>query len=209
MAIVIKNIRGREYQYAQTSQRVAGKVVTKSVYLGPVKPKRIRRGGGFTLPTFLMGSLLVAGLAMKGQLGKPGGRAFHNKPVEPVSLHRAKQKANNKLRELYAKHQMDDTHPDKFQASFNRLPKEIQAEVLATRKAVFGKVQASKPPAREIVTTKQMTPDMQAFADQIGRARAEQAEKAAAKGKASAGDEGGGASAPRGGDAGADEAASG
>jgi hypothetical protein len=45
MALVIKTIRGRAYRYQQTSRRVNGKVVTKSVYLGPLHPKR-RRGPG-------------------------------------------------------------------------------------------------------------------------------------------------------------------
>ena len=44
MAIVIKTIRGRQYRYAQTSRRIGGKVVTKSVYIGPVGG-RVRRKG--------------------------------------------------------------------------------------------------------------------------------------------------------------------
>ncbi len=40
MPIVIKTIRTRQYYYEQHSQRVGGKVVTKSKYLGPVNPKR-------------------------------------------------------------------------------------------------------------------------------------------------------------------------
>jgi hypothetical protein len=45
MALVIKTIRGRAYRYSQTSKRVNGKVVTKSVYLGPVHSRRPRRPG--------------------------------------------------------------------------------------------------------------------------------------------------------------------
>ena len=44
MAIVIKTIRGRQYRYAQRSYRVNGKVITESVYLGPVGG-RVRRQG--------------------------------------------------------------------------------------------------------------------------------------------------------------------
>jgi len=44
MAIVIKTIRGRQYRYQQSSSRIAGKVVTKSTYLGPVGG-RVRRKG--------------------------------------------------------------------------------------------------------------------------------------------------------------------
>jgi len=81
MAIVVKTIRGREYRYSQTSQRVAGKVVTKSVYLGPVIPKRKRGGGAFgivglTVPNLLVGAVLVGVKTLKGDMGPPGGRAF-------------------------------------------------------------------------------------------------------------------------------------
>src|ERR1700722_12931557 len=44
MAIVTKTIRGRAYHYRQTSKRVGGKVKTTSVYIGPVNPKRQRKG---------------------------------------------------------------------------------------------------------------------------------------------------------------------
>jgi hypothetical protein len=64
----------------RASQRVGGKVVTKSVYLGPVNPKRKRRGGGLlaalTVPTVIMGTLQAVGLAMKSRIGPPGGRPF-------------------------------------------------------------------------------------------------------------------------------------
>ena len=45
MAIVTKTIRGRAYLYEQKSTRVAGKVVTKSTYIGPVggRPRRRKR----------------------------------------------------------------------------------------------------------------------------------------------------------------------
>jgi hypothetical protein len=42
MARVIKTIRGRQYYYDQTSQRVDGKVVTTSIYIGPANPRRSR-----------------------------------------------------------------------------------------------------------------------------------------------------------------------
>jgi len=47
MAIVIKTIRGRRYRYVQHSVRVDGKVKTKSVYLGPMDPKRLKSEGIF------------------------------------------------------------------------------------------------------------------------------------------------------------------
>lgn len=40
MARVIKTIRTRKYYYDQTSKRVSGKVVTTSVYVGPVTPRQ-------------------------------------------------------------------------------------------------------------------------------------------------------------------------
>jgi hypothetical protein len=44
VTIVIKTIRGRRYRYAQTSRRIGGKVVTKSVYIGPVGGRARRKG---------------------------------------------------------------------------------------------------------------------------------------------------------------------
>ena len=50
MAVVIKNIKNRLYYYEQYSYRSGGKVITKSKYLRPVSPKRIKKGNvGFVL----------------------------------------------------------------------------------------------------------------------------------------------------------------
>jgi len=70
---------------------------------------------------------------MKGQLGPPEGRKYKEKSSN--ALHCAKQIADNQLRELYAKRQIDNKHPEKFQASFDRLSKDMQDEVMARRKA--------------------------------------------------------------------------
>jgi len=73
MARVIKVIGGREYVYEQRSRRVNGKVVTTSVYLYPVTPRRKKRDGfGFVA----VGLVSVALTALKGDLkpykeGKP------------------------------------------------------------------------------------------------------------------------------------------
>src|SRR4051794_21764944 len=55
MAIVTKTIKGNAYRYEQHSQRVGGKVVTKSKYLGPVTPKR--KKDGLTLGAIVAGLL--------------------------------------------------------------------------------------------------------------------------------------------------------
>jgi len=68
---VIKSIRGREYYYDQTSQRIGGKVKTKSRYVGPVNPKRKKSNVGF-----MIGGLLALGVsAAKGELKTHKGRA--------------------------------------------------------------------------------------------------------------------------------------
>ena len=85
---------------------------------------------------------------------------------------------------MYAKYQMDDSHPDKFQTSFNRLPKEMQDEVSNARKAIFGKYDARSSKAAP--STSKMSPNMQAFADRLAGVQREQADKiATAKGAAS------------------------
>jgi hypothetical protein len=50
MAIVVKTIRGRGYYYQQESRRIAGKVKSPSIYLGPVNPRRRRSSLGAEPP---------------------------------------------------------------------------------------------------------------------------------------------------------------
>jgi hypothetical protein len=174
MTLKIKTIRGRGYYYNDVSKRVGGKVKTTSSYVGPVNPKRKRIGVGTILANLLIGSAAFGGMAAMGRLKT---RHYTDRPY---TNQRAKSLANKALRELYAKYQMDDTHPDKFQASFDRLPQEMKDEVLAGRKAVFDRHQASQPRVKEVPTTKQMTPDMKEFADRLTAHRAKQAARAAA-----------------------------
>ena len=115
---------------------MGGKVKTRYLSCTPLDPpvrkKKIDLLGN------LKGAVSMGVTAALGKLGPPGGKKY---PSSSYDLHhRAKQEGNKQLRALYDKHQMDDTDPDKFEASFNRLPPEVRAEVLATRAAVFASV---------------------------------------------------------------------
>jgi hypothetical protein len=57
VAIVIKTIRGRQYRYEQKSRRIGGKVVTKSVYIGPVGGGVRRKGVVARIGEFLATNL--------------------------------------------------------------------------------------------------------------------------------------------------------
>jgi len=185
MSVKIKTIRGRQYHYLDVSQRVNGKVVTKSTYLGAVNPKRKRRGGGvlggLTVPTFLMGALLVGVKAVRGELKI---RTYREKPVEPVSVHRARQIAQKAIEGLDRKYAIDKTNAASFNASRARLPKEMQDEYQRAQMTTWKAVDAARPKAP-------VSPDMKAFSDRLAEVSRAQAEKTAtAKGEAPAGDEG-------------------
>ena len=132
---VTRMVRGKPVEYYQSTQRVGGKV--KTIYHGPVNPKRRKldmRG--------LLAAVAGMGInAAMGRLGPPGGRAHTSSSYDPA--HRAKQEANNLLRALYEKHQMSDTNQAAFEADFNRLPKDLQDEVIAARTRAFAGVSAA------------------------------------------------------------------
>jgi hypothetical protein len=177
MAIVIKTKKsGLQYRYAQHSYRDNGKVKTPSIYLGPVRPKRKRRGGflaGLTLPTFLVGALLVGIKTVKGEMKT---RTYKEKPVEPVSVHRARQIAQKEIERLDRHYAIDKTNADTFNASRGRLPKEMFEEYQRGQMAASGAVHAEQE-RREPPTP--MSPDMKAFNDRLAEVRQEQAARAA------------------------------
>lgn len=186
MAVVIKSIRGREYRYFQQSQRVNGKVVTKSIYLGAVNPKRKRRGGfaiGPLIPNLIVGALKVAGLIAKGRLGPPGGRAFKSKDrYDP--LHREKQKAQKAIEALDKKYGIDKTNAETFNASRARLPKEMLREHFLAERAAHRAVDAERATA-----TAPVSADMKAFNERVAATR-EGSSAATDPSEASTGDEG-------------------
>lgn len=81
MIVIKKHTRtGHKYRYWQESTRINGKVVTHSVYLGPLIPRR--RGG------FVVFGLATMGIkAATGQLGPAGGKPYHGRlpPPDPRS----------------------------------------------------------------------------------------------------------------------------
>jgi hypothetical protein len=186
-SISIKTIRNRQYRYLQWYE--GGSRVPKSQYLGPVNPKRKRRGGllsGLTIPTALMGSLLVAGLAAKGRLGKPGGRAYTNKSPDP--LQRATQIAHKAVEAIDRHYAIDKTDAESFNASRARLPPEMQQEYQRAQMNVWRGVGAERERLQPALP---VSPDMKAFSERVADVQREQGEKA--KGEATAADEGDGA----------------
>jgi hypothetical protein len=194
MTLKIKTIRGRGYYYNDVSKRVGGKVKTTSQYIGPVDPKRKRRGGGFgglTLPTAIIGALAFAGMAAMGRLKTPH---YKEKQREPLPVHRAKQIAEKQLEALDRHYAIDKTNADTFNASRARLPKEMQEAYQRAQMAAWRAVDAER---ERVSPPTPMSPEMKAFNDRLTAHRAEQAARtvtpsasAAPQGEEAAPDEG-------------------
>jgi hypothetical protein len=149
--VVIKTIRGRQYRYLQESHRVNGKVVTTSIYLGPLAPKRHGGGFGTLFPNLVLGAAMLAGHAVKGNF-----KTRHYKE-KPYVDQRARSIAEKAIRELDRRYAIDKTNADTFNASRARLPKEMLDE--------YERAQLKAAVPTEKKST--MSPDMKEFAERV------------------------------------------
>ena len=85
---VIKKRGDNYYRYLQTSYREGGKVKTKSVYLGPVTPKRRR----FSIGAFIMGALSIGMHVAEHGTKRPSYKTKNRLP-DPRSLRGIYQRA--------------------------------------------------------------------------------------------------------------------
>jgi hypothetical protein len=163
MAIVTKTQKsGRQYRYAQHSYRVGGKVKTKSVYLGPVNPKRTRKPGvtvGEVVTNILMGGLAFAASAATGKLATP-----HYKPTPYDEGWREKKVLDDQLRRLDEHYLIDKTNAERFNETRARLPREMFQEYSRAQLALTRTYQTEKERHQPKADT---PPAIKEFADRL------------------------------------------
>jgi len=180
MALVIKKIGRRGYWYEQHSVRVNGKVVTKSIYVGPVAPIRKKKSdpsipkkrGGFG---FFIGGVVALGI--QGATGKAKLRRLSDmdKPVKatPSDGARDRNKMRDGVRALDHKYGVDRSNTEAWHDTRARLSPELFQEHGRGERAAQREYQEARSAAdRSTKQEPQLAADMRAFSDRLASARA-------------------------------------
>ena len=178
MALVIKKIGGRGYWYEQHSVRVNGKVVTKSIYVGPVAPIRKKKSdpsipkkrGGF--------GFFIGGVVALGIQGATGKAKLHrlsdmDKPLKatPSDGARDRNKMRDGVRALDRKYGVDRSNTESWRDTRARLSPELFEEHIQGERAAQREYQEARSAADLPTGQGQVAADMRAFSDRLASAR--------------------------------------